>query len=506
MAKTTTLLEQLQNNIGTFSPQVKPVSSGTVMQMGDGIAKVSGLQDVMLGELVQFPQNTLGLTLNLNADSIGVIILGDDKHLKEGDTVVGTGRLLTIGVSDDIIGRVVDPLGVALDGKPAIKPSAFMPLDKVAPGVLDRAPVTQPVQTGVKAVDSMIPIGRGQRELIIGDRSTGKTAVALSSIINAKGDNLICIYVSIGQKRSSVAQTIGVLEAHGCFEYSLIVSASASDPASMQYLAPYAGTAIAEYFAAQGKDVLVVYDDLTKHAWAYREVSLLLRRPSGREAYPGDVFYLHSRLLERSVKLSKAMGSGSITSLPIIETQAGDVSAYIPTNVISITDGQIFLDADMFNAGQRPAINLGISVSRVGGAAQIKAMKQVVGTMKLDMAQFRDLAAFAQFSSDLDPKTKAQIERGQRITEVLKQGWDEPYKVEEQIAVFWAINSGIINAVKLDRVKEWELGFLDFLRSQHAKVLAKIATEKVVSPEIDEQLKQVAETFNKAQSDLLVEA
>jgi F-type H+-transporting ATPase subunit alpha len=506
MAKNTTLIEQLQQNISSFSPQVKPVSSGTVVQMGDGIAKVSGLQDVMLGELVQFPQNTLGLTLNLNTDSIGVIILGDDKHLKEGDTVAGTGRLLTIGVSDDIIGRVVDPLGVALDGKPAIIPKSFMPLDKVAPGVLDRAPVTQPVQTGVKAVDSMIPIGRGQRELIIGDRSTGKTAVALSSIINAKGDNLICIYVSIGQKRSSVAQTIGVLEANGCFAYSLIVSASASDPASMQYLAPYAGTAIAEYFAAQGKDVLVVYDDLTKHAWAYREVSLLLRRPSGREAYPGDVFYLHSRLLERSVKLSKAMGGGSITSLPIIETQAGDVSAYIPTNVISITDGQIFLDADMFNAGQRPAINLGISVSRVGGAAQIKAMKQVVGTMKLDMAQYRDLAAFAQFSSDLDPKTKAQIERGQRITEVLKQGWDEPYKVEEQIAVFWAINSGFINTVKLDRVKEWELGYLNYLRTHHAKVLKQIAQEKVLSPEIDKSLTEIIEKYNHTQSDLLVEA
>lgn len=506
MAKTTSLIEQLQKNIDTFSPQIKAESSGVIVRLGDGIATVNGLQEVMLGELVQFPQNTLGLTLNLNEDSIGVIILGDDKHLKEGDTVVGTGRLLTIGVSDDIIGRVVDPLGVALDGKGELEPSTFMPLDKVAPGVLDRSPVSQPVQTGVKAIDSMIPIGRGQRELIIGDRSTGKTAVALSSIINAQGDNLICIYVSIGQKRSSVAQTIGILEANGCFDYSLIVSASASDPASLQYLAPYAGTAIAEYFAAQGKDVLVVYDDLTKHAWAYREVSLLLRRPSGREAYPGDVFYLHSRLLERSVKLSKEKGGGSITSLPIIETQAGDVSAYIPTNVISITDGQIFLDADMFNAGQRPAINLGISVSRVGGAAQIKAMKQVVGTMKLDMAQYRDLAAFAQFSSDLDPKTKAQIERGQRITEILKQGWDEPYRVEEQIAVFWAINSGFVNSVKLDRIKEWELGYLDFLRTNHAKLLKKITTEKVVSPEIDESLKAVIETYNHSQADLLVEA
>ena len=500
------LIKFTKNQIADFKPQVDAVSSGLVTQVGDGIATVEGLDDAMLGEIVSFPNGIQGLILNLNKNSIGVVIMGNDRLLKQGDSVYRTNRLLSVGASDDLVGRVISPLASPLDGKPAVKFDTYMPLEKVAPGVIAREPVSVPLQTGVKAVDSMIPIGRGQRELIIGDRNTGKSAIALSTILNQKAGDVICIYVVIGQKQSDVAQTIGILNDAGAMDYTIIVSATSSDSAAIQYLAPYAGTAIAEYFAAKGKDVLVIYDDLTKHAWAYREVSLLLRRPSGREAYPGDVFYLHSRLLERSVRFNQKHGGGSITSLPIIETQAGDVSAYIPTNVISITDGQIFLDNDMFNAGQRPAINLGISVSRVGGSAQIKAMKQVVGSMKIDMAQYRDLAAFAQFSSDLDPKTKAQIEKGQRITEILKQGWDKPLPVEQQIVVFWAVSNGHINKVKIDQVSIWEERLINFIVDKNQKILQSILDERTITDTISSKLDSMLSQFNAKNPDLMIDS
>jgi len=492
-----------QAQLKDLKKPVKPEQAGKIIEVGDGIAIVDGLNDVVANEIVVFPNQIKGVALNLNQDSVGVIVLGDDQLLKQGDVVKTTGEILSIGVADDVLGRVIDSLGNPLDGKPAITAKAQMPLEKIAPGVIDRAPVSQPLQTGVMAIDSMIPIGRGQRELIIGDRSTGKTSIALSTIINQKDQNVICVYVVIGQKRSLVAQTIGFLQKHDAFKYTTIVSATASDPASMQYLAPYAGVAIAEYFADQGKDVLIIYDDLTKHAWAYREVSLLLRRPSGREAYPGDVFYLHSRLLERAVKLSEEKGGGSITALPIIETQAGDISAYIPTNVISITDGQIFLDTNMFNSGQRPAIDLGTSVSRVGGAAQIKAMKQVVGSLKIDMAQFRELAAFAQFSSDLDKKTKAQLDRGQRITQILKQGWEEPLPVVLQIVIFWAIQNNYLDTVQIDLVKTWEEEYLRFMAAQHQNVLDLILKEQKITEAIETKLHQALKDFNQNHPNLM---
>jgi F-type H+/Na+-transporting ATPase subunit alpha len=459
---------------------------------------------VVAGEILDFPNSVKGLALNLEYDTVGAILLGDDRLLSQGDLARSTGQQLSVGASDELLGRVVNPLGEAIDGKSDIKPDQMMPLERIAAGVISREPVSQPLQTGVKAIDSMIPIGRGQRELIIGDRSTGKSAIALTAIMNQKDQDVICIYVSIGQKRSSVAQTINVLQKHGAMDYTIIVSASASDPAAMQYLAPYGGIAIAEFFALKGKDVLIVYDDLSKHAWSYREVSLLLRRPSGREAYPGDVFYLHSRLLERAVKLNKKNGGGSITALPIIETQAGDISAYIPTNVISITDGQIFLETDMFNAGQRPAINLGNSVSRVGGSAQIKAMKQVVGSLKIDMAQFRELAAFAQFSSDLDAKTKAQLERGQRITEILKQGWESPMVVGMQICVFWAIKNGFIDKVIIDQVKLWEEGFVDHISQKYPDLIKEILKEKSITDALEVKLRQITKDYNKSRPDLMI--
>lgn len=500
------LTGQFKKSIQSFSPDTKAKSMGEIIKVGDGIAILNGLADATLGEIIEFPQGTRGVALNLNQDTVGTILLGADSHLKEGDVATGTGQLLSIGVSKDMLGRVVSPLGDALDGKEAIKVDSYMPLEQIAPGVLERAPVDTPIQTGVKAIDSMIPIGRGQRELIIGDRNTGKSAIALSTIINQKGNDVICIYVAIGQKRSFVAQTIGTLQKFGALDYTIVVAASASEAASLQYLSPYAGCAIGEYFARQGKDVLIIYDDLTKHAWAYREVSLLLRRPSGREAYPGDVFYLHSRLLERAVKFNEKNGGGSLTALPIIETQAGDVSAYIPTNVISITDGQIFLNTDMFNSGQRPAIDLGISVSRVGGAAQIKAMKQVVGSLKIDMAQFRELAAFAQFSSDLDPKTKAQLERGQRITEILKQGWEEPMPVEEQVAVFWAISKGFIDQVQISSVKQWEQEFVSHLHSKHESLLKAITEQRKLDEALEKRLKTAVEQFNQEHPHLMIQA
>lgn len=497
---TQSLSERLKKT--TLKPAAQ--TEGYIDKVADGIATITGLKNTMLNEILTFPGGVRGLALNLNPDTIDAIILGDDTDLKQGDPVQRTEQLMSIGVSEDSIGRVISPLGDPLDGKGEIKADKDMPLERIAPGVIERSPVNTPLQTGVKAIDSMIPIGRGQRELIIGDKSTGKSSIALTTILNQTKGDVICIYVAIGQKRSFVAQTIDILEDHDAMEYSIIVSATASEPASVQYLAPYAGCAIGEYFARRGKDVLIVYDDLSKHAWAYREVSLLLRRPSGREAYPGDVFYLHSRLLERAVKFNKDNGGGSLTALPIIETQAGDVSAYIPTNVISITDGQIFLDADMFNAGQRPAINLGISVSRVGGSAQIKAMKQVVGTLKIDMAQYRELAAFAQFSSDLDPKTKAQLERGQRITEILKQGWENPVPAPEQIIVFWAVTNNYLDNIKIDEVKDWELKLLEHMTDTHQPLLEEIMQERKVTDKSDKKLHQIIKKFNQTYSEFQI--
>jgi F-type H+-transporting ATPase subunit alpha len=452
----------------------------------------------MAGEIVDFGQNTFGLALNLEkGDEVGVVVLGRADHITTGMDVTGTGKILSIGVANEMIGRVVDPLGRSLDGKPEIVPTSYEELEKVAPGVMSRQSVTVPLQTGIKAIDALIPIGRGQRELIIGDRGTGKSAVALGTILNQKKGDMICVYVSIGQKRSFMAQTVAMLEKHDAMDYTVIVSASASDAASLQFLAPYAGVSVAEFFLSQGKDVLVIYDDLTKHAQAYREISLLLRRPSGREAYPGDVFYLHSRLLERACRLNIEHGGGSITALPIIETQANDVSAYIPTNVISITDGQIYLESDLFNAGQKPAINVGLSVSRVGSAAQIKAMKQVAGTLKLDHAQFRELQAFAQFSSDLDEKTKKQLDRGSRINEILKQGWDTPLAVEEQVVVLFAAVKGHLDTIKMEVISAWEKEFVDFIHTNHSEIYESIIKEQKLVEDTEAILKDAIETFNQ---------
>ncbi len=470
---------------------------GTILSFGDGVAQADGLSDVKAGELLDLGHGEFGLALNLKPDRIGVVALGNASHLKAGSEITGTGRILSIGVGDEIVGRVVDPLGRTLDGKGDLKIQKQMLLERIAPGVMARQSVSVPLQTGIKAIDAMIPIGRGQRELIIGDRSTGKTAVGLGAILNQSDQNVICIYVAIGQKRSSLAQIKQILEERGAMKYTVIVSATASETASLQFLAPYAGVAIAEYFLDQGKDVLVVYDDLSKHAQAYREISLLLRRPSGREAYPGDVFYLHSRLLERACRLNKEHGGGSITALPIIETQGNDVSAFIPTNVISITDGQIYLETDLFNAGMKPAINVGISVSRVGSAAQIKAVKQVAGTMKLDLAQFRELQAFAQFSSDLDDKTRALLDRGLHVNEVLKQGWDTPLKVEEQVVVIFAATQGMIDGIDIKHVTKWEKAFLQEMRSSHSDVLASIVKEQKMTDATMAQLKEIIITFNQ---------
>lgn len=500
----TPLTARLQAKIAAIQTVPEITEQGSIIEVGDGIAQISGLPHLSLGEIIEFPHQLKGLALNLNADSVGAIIMGETRKLNAGDWAHGTGQLLSIPVSKSLLGRIVSPLGDPLDGLSPIKVDTFAPIEKIAPGVIQREGVNQPLQTGVKAVDSMIPIGLGQRELIIGDRNTGKSALALSTIINQKDSNVICIYVAIGQKQSFVAQTIETLNRFDALKHSIIVSASASDPAALQFLAPYAGCAIGEYFAQKGQNALIIYDDLSKHAWAYREVSLLLRRPSGREAYPGDVFYLHSRLLERAVKYNQKHGGGSLTALPIIETQAGDVSAYIPTNVISITDGQIFLDTDMFNAGQRPAINLGISVSRVGGAAQIKAMKQVVGSLKIDMAQFRELAAFAQFSSDLDPKTKAQLERGQRITEILKQGWDEPLPVSIQIVIFWAISHGFLDQIKISHCKEWEQNLISFLNQKGPSLLTEIISKGQLTSDHEKQLTNILKLFNRSQNHLML--
>lgn len=456
------LVAQIESEIKGLKLKSQKQNVGKVVEVGDGVAKIEGLSDVGYSEILDFGVGIFGLALNLEQYSVGAVIFGDYTQVKEGQEVKTTGKILQVPVGENLVGRVVDALGNPIDGKGAIKSSKKYPVEKIAPGVIAREGVNTPLQTGIKAIDGLIPIGRGQRELIIGDRNTGKTTIAVDTIINQR--DVICIYVAIGQKTSKIAQLVTKLEEQGAMDHTIVVVASASDPASMQYIAPYAGCAMGEYFMDQGKDALIIYDDLSKHAASYRQISLLLRRPSGREAYPGDVFYLHSRLLERAAKMSKEYGGGSLTALPIIETQASDVSAYIPTNVISITDGQIYLEPDLFFAGVRPALNVGISVSRVGGAAQTKAMKQVAGRLKLDLAQFRELQAFAQFASDLDPETKKQIERGRRITEVLKQLPYSPVPVEEQVAVLWAVTNGYMDEVEVEKIKDFEQKYLAYLK------------------------------------------
>jgi F-type H+-transporting ATPase subunit alpha len=487
----------IRQQIDKYQAQVEVTDVGTVIYVGDGIARVYGLEECMASELLEFPGGTMGMALNLEEENIGCVIMGPYTHIKEGDTVKRTGRIMSVPVGDALIGRVVNPLGQPIDGKGPIKSDKFRPIERIAPGVVTRKSVHQPMQTGLKAVDAMIPIGRGQRELIIGDRQTGKTALALDTIINQKGQNMICIYVAVGQKASTVANVIGTLEAHGAMEYSIIVAAGASEPSPLLYIAPYSGCTIGEEFMEQGKDVLVIYDDLSKQAVAYRELSLLLRRPPGREAFPGDVFYLHSRLLERAAKLNEDYGNGSLTALPIIETQAGDVSAYIPTNVISITDGQIFLDTDLFNSGMRPAVDVGLSVSRVGGSAQIKAMKQVAGTLRLDLAQYRELAAFAQFGSDMDKATKARLNRGARSLEVLKQGQYQPYPVEAQVISIYSAVRGYLDDLELEKVGEFEKGLLQYIRTNKPEIPQAIVEHKELKPDTEEKLKVAIEEFKK---------
>src|SRR5688500_7805192 len=487
--------EIIRKQIENFEAGVTVMEVGTVIKVGDGIAEIHGLEKVMAGELLEFPHDVRGLALNLEEDKVGAVLFGDFQTIKEGDVVKRTGRIMQVPVGDALVGRVVDALGIPIDDGGHLVTDTYNPIERVAPGVVDRQPVKEPLQTGLKAIDAMVPIGRGQRELIIGDRQTGKTAVAVDTIINQKGKDVICIYVAIGQKASTVAQVVKTLQDFGAMDYTIVIKATASDPAAMQYLAPYSGAAMGEYFRDNGKHALTIYDDLSKQAAAYREISLLLRRPPGREAYPGDVFYLHSRLLERAAKLSDLKGGGSLTSLPIIETQAGDISAYIPTNVISITDGQIFLEADLFNSGFRPAINVGNSVSRVGGSAQIKAMKQVAGTLRLDLAQFRELQAFAQFGSDLDRATQAQLARGQRLTEILKQPQYQPMDVEKQVLVIWAATNGYVDDVAVEDVRRFESGLLKFIENSHPGLLAAIAEKKSLTDEIKGDLKQVLEDF-----------
>ena len=491
----------IKQQIEEFGTQVAAVDVGTVVEVGDGIARIHGLSGVKANELLTFPNGATAIAMNLEEESVGAVILGDFEELKEGDEVRSTGRIAEVGVGDQLIGRVINPLGESLDGRGPVKASKTRPLERVAPNVVTRESVNTPVQTGIKAIDSMIPIGRGQRELIIGDRSTGKSAIALDTIINQKGGDLICIYVAIGQKTSKVAQTVAILESYGAMDYTVVVSANASDPASLQYLAPYAGCAIGEEFMEQGRDALIIYDDLSKHAWSYRQISLLLRRPPGREAYPGDVFYLHSRLLERAAKMNEENGGGSLTALPIIETQAGDVSAYIPTNVISITDGQIYLETDLFNAGQRPALNVGLSVSRVGGSAQAKAMRKVAGRLRLDLAQFRDLAAFAQFgTADLDAATRRQLERGQHLTEILKQPQYVPFPLEQQVMILYAAVNGHLDDVPLNKVASFESNFHKFMQANHPEIGQKIAESKDVEDDVAESLTKALEEFKQTVS------
>ncbi|BEP30237.1 F0F1 ATP synthase subunit alpha [Helicovermis profundi] len=491
----------IKSQIKRYNSKLQVEETGTVIQVGDGIARVHGLEKCMAGELLEFPSDVYGMVLNLEEESVGAVLFGSDTFIREGDIVKRTKRIVEVPVGDNLLGRVVDALGNAIDGKGPIKSDKFRPIESNAPGIIARKSVREPLQTGIKAIDSMIPIGRGQRELIIGDRQTGKTAIAIDTIINQKEEDVICIYVAIGQKKSTVAQLVKQLEDSDAMKYTIIVSASASDPAPLQYISPYSGVAMAEEFMWQGKDVLIIYDDLSKHAVAYRAMSLLLRRPPGREAYPGDVFYIHSRLLERAAKLSDELGGGSITALPIIETQAGDVSAYIPTNVISITDGQIFLESELFFSGQRPAVNAGISVSRVGGDAQIKAMKKVAGKIKLELAQYRELAAFAQFGSDLDKETKAALDHGERLMEMLKQGQNDTMKVEDQVMIIYTIINKHLMDIPVDKIKKFEKEFLAYMSDQHKtignSIKEKGVIEEATKNKLDEAIVEFKDIFIK---------
>ena len=487
----------IKAQIKRYENKLEVEDVGTIIQVGDGIARVHGLEKCMAGELLEFPGETFGMVLNLEEDNVGAVLLGSDAHIKEGDMVKRTKRIVEVPVGDELIGRVVNSLGQAIDGKGPIKTDKYRPVESEAHGVIDRKSVHEPLQTGIKAIDSMIPIGRGQRELIIGDRQTGKTAVCIDTILNQKNEDVICIYVAIGQKKSTVAQIVNVLENNGAMDYTIVVSASASEPAPLQYIAPYAGCAMGEEFMHQGKHVLVVYDDLSKHAVAYRAMSLLLRRPPGREAYPGDVFYLHSRLLERAAKLNDDLGGGSLTALPLIETQAGDVSAYIPTNVISITDGQIYLEAELFFSGQRPAVNAGISVSRVGGDAQIKAMKKVAGKIKLELAQYRELAAFAQFGSELDKDTQERLAQGERLMEILKQPQYSPMDVENQVMIIYAAVNKYLREIELDDINRYESEFIDFMKNNHPEIGSTIKETGKLEEDTEEKLKAAFEEFNK---------
>ena len=487
----------IKSRIKNYNAKIQLGDVGTVVTVGDGIVRIHGLEKCMLNELLEFENGVQCMAMNLEQDFVGAVMLGSDEDIKEGSTVKRTGSIVSVPVGEELLGRVVNSLGQPIDGKGAILAKETRPIEKIASGIITRKPVTVPLQTGIKAIDSMIPIGRGQRELIIGDRQTGKTAIAIDTIINQKGKDVICIYVAIGQKNSTVAGVVEQLRAGGALDYSIVVSATASELAPLQYIAPYSGCTMGEYFMEKGKDVLVVYDDLSKHAVAYRTLSLLLKRPPGREAYPGDVFYLHSRLLERAARLNENYGGGSLTALPIIETQAGDVSAYIPTNVISITDGQIYLESELFNAGVRPAVNPGISVSRVGGNAQIKAMKKVAGTLKLDYSQYRELQSFAQFGSDLDKDTKDRLAKGERIVEVLKQDQNSPLEVEEQVVIIYAVINNFLKDIAVDKIKQYQADLLDHIKSTCPDILTSIKTEKVMKPEIEEQLTKVLADFAK---------
>ena len=487
----------IKKEIQRYENQIKTSDSGTIIQIGDGIARVYVLDDCMQGELLEFPNNVYGMALNLEQDNVGCVLLGSEEGIKEGDIVKRTNKIVEVPVGEGILGRVVNPLGEEIDGKGPINYSGTRPIEVPAPSIIDRSSVNEPLQTGIKAIDSMVPIGKGQRELIIGDRQTGKTAIAVDTILNQKGKDVICIYVAIGQKQSTVAHIVNTLEEMGALDYSIIVAGTASESAPLQYLAPYAGCSMGEYFMHKGKDVLIIYDDLSKHAVAYRTMSILLRRPPGREAYPGDVFYIHSRLLERAAKLSKEHGGGSLTALPIIETLAGDVTAYIPTNVISITDGQIFLESELFNTGQRPAVNAGISVSRVGGNAQIKAMKQVSGTLRLELAQYTELAAFAQFGSDLDSDSKRRLEKGKRILEVLKQEQYKPMDVEKQIVILYATLNDFLSDIRVKDIRRFEDEFLEFMDTHHRDVLKQIIDEKQLSDNLKENIEKCIIEFKK---------
>ncbi len=487
----------IKEQIKKYEQKLDVVDVGTVLQVGDGIARIHGLEKCMAGELLEFPGDVYGMALNLEEDNVGCVLLGSDEKIKEGDVVKRTGRIVEVPVGEAMIGRVVNSLGQPIDGKGPINTEKYRPVERVAPGVITRKSVSEPLQTGIKAIDSVIPIGRGQRELIIGDKQTGKTAIAIDTIINQKEENVICIYVAIGQKRSTVAQIVDTLQSKGAMDYTIVVSATASELAPLQFLAPYAGVTMGEEFMENGKDVLIIYDDLSKHAVAYRAMSLLLRRPPGREAYPGDVFYLHSRLLERAARLDEKYGGGSITALPIIETKAGDISAYIPTNVISITDGQIFLESELFFSGQRPAVNAGASVSRVGGAAQIKAMKKVAGTIKIELAQYRELAAFAQFGSELDKETQETLSQGERIMEILKQPQYKPVSVEKQVMIIYAVTNKFLSDIPVDNIQKFEDEFYSFMDTNYPEVGQKIKEEKVFSDDIKEKLNSAIEEFKK---------